>query len=118
MSNITSTDQTLANQIAFVGNQIDLWVSNITVPLGVILNAFSIYIYSRPNLNKTTMGFYYINLTVWNTIVLLLYLFVVDTKSMNYDMSVYSNFSCIVFMLLTKLPRQSNQMFIVIFFLY
>ena len=35
--------------------KLDFWFLVITIPLGILLNMISIYIYSRPNLNKTNL---------------------------------------------------------------
>ena len=68
-------------------NDLDYWCLVTTVPIGLVLNTISIVVYSRPNLNKTSMGFYYRTLSSLNILVLLYYFFIMDSSpTMNYDM--------------------------------
>ena len=91
-SSFMSTD---LNYVIYIGNKLDHWFLLLTVPLGILLNMISIFIFTRPNLNKTNMGFFYFHLSIWNTIVLIYYFFVMDSKStLNYDLSTHSDMMC------------------------
>ena len=76
-SNNTNTN--LNNYIAYlnnVSNGISFYYLMITVPIGLIGNTVSFYIYTRPNLNrKTNTGFLYAWLCVLNILSILQYAF-------------------------------------------
>ena len=54
MSNSTSETQAYVNYLTFVTNSVVYYPVVITLPIGLIGNLFSMYIYTRPNLNKKT----------------------------------------------------------------
>jgi hypothetical protein len=97
----------LVDSINFVGKSITFWMSSITIPFGIILNIFSIYVFWKPNLNKTTMGFFYLNISAWNTIVLFHYIFIYDPMLFfNYDIQILSDSSCVFYFITTRVLRQ------------
>jgi hypothetical protein len=48
----------------------------VLIPIGIVTNTISILIFMRPNMNKTTMGFYNITIAISNILALLCYVFV------------------------------------------
>ena len=96
--------------IAYLTNlfdTVDYWFLILTVPLGIILNLFSIYVFSRPNLNKTTMGFFYMNLSGWTAAVLIYFFFVQNSaKTMKYDISKHTSFGCALYMFIRRVIRE------------
>jgi hypothetical protein len=96
--------------IAYLTNlfdTVDFWFLILTVPLGVVLNLFAIYVFSRPNLNKTTMGFFYMNLSGWTAAVLLYFFFVQNSaKTMKYDITKYTPLGCAFYMFIRRVIRE------------
>jgi hypothetical protein len=88
-------------------NRIDYWFMITTVPLGIVLNFISVAIYTRPNLNKTTMGFFYINLSGW-TIVTLIFFFFVQSSGILFgmDLTKLTGAGCATYMLVRRVTRQ------------
>ena len=84
--------------IIFLNNltsSIDHWCVILTVPLGIFLNIVSIGIYARLDMPKSNMSFLYINLSIWNALVLIYYFFVMDSKSLlGYDLIKISEIGC------------------------
>ena len=103
-SNSSSFNMTLLINI-FI--EIDYWFLFINVPFGILLNLFSIYIFTRVNLNKSTMGFYYINLSIW-CIIALIYLFFFQCSNivMNYDLSLMTDLNCKLLMFFRRILRE------------
>jgi hypothetical protein len=88
-------EQAYINHLNWLSNEINYWIQIITVPLGILFNLTSLYIFSRPNLNQTNMGFFYLNITAWNTIALLFSFFLIDSKVVfGYDLSLMNDISC------------------------
>ena len=98
----------LIGYINGIGKETSLWIARVTVPLGILLNMISVYIFLRPNLNKTNMGFYNLNISIWNTIVLLHYLLIFDPKIMafNYNFEILNEFNCKMYYVTTRVLRQ------------
>ena len=83
------------------------WLVVITTPLGILLNLASILVYTRPNLNKTSMGFCFTNLSVWNCLVLFYFLFVQESDLiMGFNLTTPSDFTCQFNLFLRRLLRQ------------
>lgn len=88
-------EQFYVNHLNWLSNEINFWLQLVTVPLGIIFNLISLFIFSRSNLNKTNMGFFYLNITTWNTIALLFSFFLIDSKVvLGYDLSLINDVSC------------------------
>jgi hypothetical protein len=88
-------EQVYVNYLNWLSNQMNFWLQLITVPLGIFFNLTSLYIFSRPRLNRTNMGFFYLNITTWNTIALLFSFFLIDSKVVfGYDLSIINDISC------------------------
>ena len=82
-------------------------MSILTVPFGIILNLLAIFIFSHPNLNKTTMGFFYMNLTGWTLIKFTFFFFVQNSSQIfNLDLTLLSNAGCAIYMLIRRVTRQ------------
>ncbi len=103
-------DKEEAAYIAYLTNlfdTIDYWFLVLTVPLGIVLNLVAIYVFSRPNLNKTTMGFFYMNLSGWTAAVLCYFFFVQNSaKTMKYELSKLTPFGCSIYMLIRRVIRE------------
>jgi hypothetical protein len=70
---------------------------------GLLLSLFSFYIFTRPSLNKTNMGFLYLCQTAIDTLVLVWFVFVSRSAHLfGYNMNVHSDLVC---RLLTLLRR-------------
>jgi hypothetical protein len=66
-----------------VSNGISYYYLMITFPLGILGNLISLYIYTRPNLNrKTNTGFLYTWLCVFNLLSILQYVFLTRSSSL------------------------------------
>ena len=79
----------------------------LTVIFGVITNIICIVVFARPNFKKTNMGIYYINLSVWNIIYLLLYMLVFDSYNVYYiDVKLLSEVVCKISVFLQNFLRQ------------
>nr|QVK45691.1 G protein-coupled receptor [Proales similis] len=71
------------------------YVTTIVLPVGVVLNLFSFYIFSRPSLNKTNMGFLYRWQSAVDIALLLLTIFVLGSEYvLSTRISDWSNFAC------------------------
>ena len=98
------------NALNYTMKSMSYWTNILTIPIGIILNMFAIYIYSRPNLNKSksNMGFFYINLSFWSVTALVTSLFVISSKNLlNYDLSVLSHTSCAVIWFIRRFIRET-----------
>ena len=90
-----STQDAVINFLNNLTTSIDHWCLILTIPLGIVLNIVSIGIYARLDMPKSNMSFLYINLSIWNALVLIYYFFVMDTKSlMGYELVKISEFGC------------------------
>ena len=78
MSNSTiSSTQAYVNYLVYVTNAVVYYPVLITLPIGLIGNLFSMYIYSRPNLNKkTNTGFLYSCFCFLNIVLISYFAFV------------------------------------------
>ena len=95
MNNSLNSKQSALDQAISIQVKIHYWIVVIIIPIGIFLNLISIYIFSKPNLNKTKMGFFYNMLCISNIIVLLYYLFFMDTKiTMGYELTLMSDLGC------------------------
>ena len=111
MNNDSENNYNQTSSLSLIFNnfdkKLDFWFLVITIPLGILLNMISIYIYSRPNLNKTNMGFFYFHLSIWNTLVLIYYLFVMDSKQIfPYDLTTSSNSACKIVTFIRRCLRE------------
>ena len=88
-------------------NRIDYWIMILTVPLGIVLNFVAIAVYARANLNKTTMGFFYMNLSGW-TILTLTFFFFVQSSGIIFgmDLTKLTSAGCATYMLVRRVTRQ------------
>ena len=87
---------------------ISYWIQILTIPLGIFLNLFSIYIYSRPNLNKSKSktGFFYMNLCFWSINASIINMFIVGSSSLfGYDFSLINSLSCAFIMYFRRVVR-------------
>jgi hypothetical protein len=67
----------------------------IPTPFGIITNALAIYIFTRKNLNKTTMGFYNVVIAMGNILALVFYVFVQNsTLVFGVNFLTTSDFAC------------------------
>jgi hypothetical protein len=83
------------------------WISILTNPLGILLNMLAMYVFSRPNLNKTNMGFYYMNMSFYNSLCLAYFVFFLDSKaSFGYDLSLQSDVSCAIITFFRRVVRE------------
>ena len=86
--------------------EIDYYFLISTIPFGMVLNLINIFIYLRPNLNKTNMGFFYSILSIVNFLILIVYFFFMDSyRTMNYDLNTYSDISCIMITFIKRTLR-------------
>jgi hypothetical protein len=60
-SNISESaqTQTLIRSLSNIGSNINLYTALVLNPIGFVTNMISLYVYTRPRLNKTNMGFLY-----------------------------------------------------------
>lgn len=63
-------------QLKDLSNEIGFYIAVVVMPIGALLNAFSIYIFTRPDLQKTNMGFLFIWQKSIDTLLLLSYTFI------------------------------------------
>jgi hypothetical protein len=91
-----------------MSDRLEFWFLYLTIPLGILLNMFSIYIFSRPNLNKNAnMGFFYLNLSIYNTLVLIYYFFIMDSKLVfGVNLTTKSNVSCKIITFIRRCIRE------------
>lgn len=70
------------NEINFItylnklSNTLSYYFFMTIIPTGVILNVVSLYIFTRPRLNKTNMGYLLSILSIWHNVTLIFYVFV------------------------------------------
>ncbi len=84
--------------LSHITNQVGFYMTTIAMPIGAILNLLSIFIFTRPNLNRTNMGFLFIWQKAIDTIVLFSYTFIFRAPYLfDYDLFVLSNASCKLF---------------------
>jgi hypothetical protein len=99
-------DKNFVKSLNSLNFQINYWFEIITSPIGVCLNLISMYIFSRPNLNKTNMGFFYINITFWNIVVLLFSFFLINSKiTLGYELSITSDAACASIWFIRRVSR-------------
>nr|QVK45689.1 G protein-coupled receptor [Proales similis] len=85
----------LSEQIGRLTYDLDFYLSAVLYPLGIVQNFCSLYLFSRPNLNKTNMGFLYTWQTAVDIATLLLFgFFVFSTYLFNFQLFTYSDFLC------------------------
>ena len=89
-----------------MSSEVPNWVDDLTYkinfysilllsPMGIILNAFSVYIFSRPRLNKTNMGFLYLWQSVIDCILLIGFVFIYPTiPIIDFNLDIASDFLC------------------------
>jgi hypothetical protein len=93
--NTLNNDQLYVNYLNSLSQQISYYFT-ITFPfVGIVLNSFSIYIFTRPALNKTNMGLLYLMQNVFLVVYLLLLVFVLRSFVLGYN-AVTVNFTCSV----------------------
>ena len=86
MSNQTSDYIDYLNEVS---NKIFFYVLVTTIPIGLIGNLVSFYIYKRPNLNKkTNTGFLYSYSCIFNLIFVLYYGLVFRSNLFNYSLNI------------------------------
>ena len=100
------TNQYQQSIFSLITNQIDYWCLVVTVPLGIILNLISIFVFIRLDMVKSTMSFLYINLSVSNAAVLVYYLFVMNSKIiMDYELSKLTDIGCKITIVIRRVLR-------------
>jgi hypothetical protein len=63
--------------------------------LGIFLNCLSLYIFTRPSLNKTNMGFLYLWQTIIDILVLLFYIFISRSMQLfGYSLLIHYDIVC------------------------
>nr|QVK45688.1 G protein-coupled receptor [Proales similis] len=89
--------------ISSIGRDIYYYFTIIVSPIGVLLNMFSFYVFSRPRLNKTNMGFLYRWQSAVDIILLLLTTFVFASRSVfGVSFANTSDFLCRVLTFLRR----------------
>nr|QVK45687.1 G protein-coupled receptor [Proales similis] len=89
--------------IITIGREIYIYFSFIGSPIGVVLNMISFYVFSRPSLNKTNMGFLYMWQSAVDIILLLLSTFVfASTRLYGVSFIDASDFLCRVLTFLRR----------------
>ena len=78
------------NYLNSVADTITYYPLLVALPIGIICNVFSFYIYTRPNLNKkTNTGFLYASLCIANLIFMLYFVLVFQSNSLfNYTVTL------------------------------
>ena len=71
------------NYLNTVANTIVYYPVLVALPIGIIGNVFSFFIYTRPNLNKkTNTGFLYALMSILNTIFMLYFVLVFQSRNL------------------------------------
>lgn len=90
-----------------VFDRIDFFFCVLTDSSGIILNSIALYVFSRPNLNKTTMGFFYMNLSAWCILCLFYSILVQNSeKTIGFDLTNLSEKGCAIYMLVRRTIRE------------
>lgn len=107
MSNRTQTIQEFQAYYTNITNEINYWFILTVLPIGIITNTLSIYVFTRRALfEKTMMGFYYTNIAVWNVFTLVYQLFVMQYQNLfGFDLYAASEASCKIIYLFRRSIR-------------
>ena len=90
-----------------LGNKIDYYFALITIPIGIIFNTLSVFIFLRKNLNKTNMGFFNFCLSISNSFTLIYFIFVSDSKIFfNYDLKIKHDVLCRIIPFIRRVIRE------------
>jgi hypothetical protein len=86
---------TYINWLNTLSIQMNFYFGVIALPIGLVLDIFSLYIYTKPSLNKTNMGFLYFWQALADILVMLLSLFLSRSREL-FDVNLpnYSEFLC------------------------
>jgi uncharacterized membrane protein len=85
----------MASDLEFVSKQIGFYMIVIGTPLGAILNMFAIYIFTRPALNRTNMGFLFRWQKTIDTICLISYALLIRSPIIfDFDVFTLSDTAC------------------------
>jgi hypothetical protein len=83
------------DKLSHASNQVGFYMASIAMPIGALLNIFAIYIFTRPNLNKTNMGFLFIWQKAIDTSLLFSYTFIFRAPILfDFDPFAASNVAC------------------------
>ncbi|RMZ95213.1 hypothetical protein BpHYR1_020441 [Brachionus plicatilis] len=87
--------------------QIEKMFMLVLVPIGILTNILSVFIFTKKKFNKTNMGFYGIGIGCANILQLIYYMFVQNSEILfNYNMSLASNDMCRTIVYFRRLIRQ------------
>ena len=90
-----------------LGNKIDYYFALVTIPIGIIFNTISVFIFLRKNLNKTNMGFFNFCLSISNSFTLIYFIFVSDSKILfNYDLTNKNDVLCRIILFARRVLRE------------
>jgi hypothetical protein len=81
-----------------LSDQISFYYIVICLPIGILLDVFSIYIFSKRSLQKTNMGFLFVCKLSIDIILMVSYIFLLRSQLLfNVDIKTYSNLACSLF---------------------
>ena len=96
-----------SNRLNDLGATIDHYFALITIPVGIIFNTLSVFIFLRKNLNKTNMGFFNFCLSISNSFTLIYFIFVSDSRIFfSYDLKIKNDFLCRIIPFLRRVIRE------------
>jgi hypothetical protein len=83
---------------------------SVTIPvIGIVLNTISLFVFSRPSLNKTNMGFLYLSQTIVDLTLLVYYVFVVRAPLIfGYSLTSLDEASCKFWQLFRRFILQAS----------
>ena len=96
MSDKPSDEYSFYLTIKIVSNYFSYIVVVIVFPLGFLLNTISILLFNRKNFSGETIKFYYKLILINNNLILVINFVDYVSISINYDIALLSNFTCIL----------------------
>lgn len=103
------------NYLENLGDTIGYYITIIIVPIGILLNLKTAFLFSRKNLNKTNMGFFYFWTSILFMFTLAYNIFFIKSKLFfNYDLSKTSDTLCQITTLFKKAIRSMPPWLLVI----
>lgn len=99
-----------------ISKQLNIYFSGIIVPIGLVLNLITIFIFIRHRLNtKTNMGIFYASLGVYDSLALLnSTLFIQFLPSLDISLPAMSHFACHFFSIYRRTAIQTPSWMLVI----
>jgi hypothetical protein len=104
---VISADQAMINLLNSIYSTMLIYYLVIPMPLGIITNVIAIYIFTRPNLNKTAMGTYSSFIGCGNILALVFFIFIQNsTLTLGVNLLNTSDPACRMVYLFRRVIRE------------